>query len=58
MSVLEMQEARQIAGLELNALRFLEALPASDLLFYRFPVAKRGARPGYADVAGFPTAAA
>lgn len=73
MSTMEMEDARRIAGLEVNALRFLEALPAGEyegariasrgtpvydlngeLLFYRFPVTKRGARPAYADVAAHP----
>jgi hypothetical protein len=70
MSGLQVEEARRLAGLELNALRFVEALPAEpfegarvaaagtpvydlsgELLFYRFPVSKRGATPGFVDVA-------
>lgn len=73
MSSSQLQEARRLVGLELNALRFVEALPAvsfegarvaaagtpvydlnGELLFYRFPVAKRGAAPGFADVAAHP----
>ena len=71
MSSAELAEARRLAGLELNALRFVDALPAAsfdgarlaaagtpvydlngEVLFYRFAVAKRGAAPGFVDVAG------
>src|SRR5262245_43572060 len=77
MSATEVQEARRLVGLELNALRLVEALPAAafegakvgaagtpvhdlngELLFRRFPVAKRGAAPGYADVAVHPAVGA
>ncbi len=73
MSTSQLQEARRLAGLELNALRFVEALPAApfegarlaaagtpvydlsgELLFYRFPLSKRGATPGFADGAAHP----
>lgn len=69
----QLQEARHLAGLELNALRFAEVLPAAafegagvaaagtpiydldgELLFYRFPISKRGAAPAFADVAAHP----
>lgn len=77
MSASEQQEARRLAGLELNALRFVEALPAArfegarvaaagtpvydltgELLFRRFPVTKRGAPPGFVDVAAHPAVGA
>ena len=65
--------ARRLAGLELNLLRQIDALPAPtfegakiaeagtpvydinvELLFYRFPLAKRGATPSFADIAAHP----
>src|SRR5437868_2364691 len=65
--------ARRLAGLELNLLRQIDALPAptfegakiaeagtpvydinGELLFYRFPLAKRGATPSFADIAAHP----
>src|SRR6266508_5413551 len=73
MSSSQQQEVRRVAGLELNALRHVEALPAvsfegvrvapkgtpvhdlnGELLFYRFPVARRGSAPSFVDVAAHP----
>jgi hypothetical protein len=77
MSSSQLQEARRLAGLELNALRYVEALPAAslegariapkgtpvydlngELLFYRFPLMKRGAAPGFVDIAAHPVVGA
>ena len=73
MSAVEVQEARRLVGLELSALRLVDALPAAtfegakigavgtpvhdlngEILFRRFPLSKRGAEPGFADVAVHP----
>jgi hypothetical protein len=73
MSTSQLSDARRLAGLELNALRFVDAIPEAsfegariaaagtpvydlngELLLYRFPVAKRGAAPGFVDVAAHP----
>ena len=77
MSSSQLQEARRLAGLELNALRYVDALPAAslegariaatgtpvhdlsgELLFYRFPVLKRGAPPAFVDIAAHPAVGA